>query len=344
MRYIGDKYSSFYYEVDTSLPPLGVGGMGRVYKGDMIDRRSKTHTPVAIKFLFDDLKPKAIERAKREASVRIEHENLIRMYDFLQETESLPNGKVITRSHVISELLIGITLQDFLSGKKTDQQGNRFRRIEELSALKINSPELFTIHIVREILTGLYMLHSHGYIHRDIDPSNIMLTNDGKIKIIDFGVAKQIREKEGNEFQLTDIGQFVGKTAYASPEQYLGDIPHQNETTDIYSVGMIAYQLVTGKQLQTADNISSGPQRSDYNKIRDKRLRRIIKKATNRLQHDRYRTAAEFLVDIDRYERPNNKLQYLYERILALNANWFFLASFAITAIIGLIVIFFIKR
>ena len=76
----------------------------------------------------------------------------------------------------------------------------------------------FAIFIVKNILSGIMALHDKGYIHRDLDPSNIMITADRKVKIIDFGIAKKLDSLNTQDQQLTNTGQFVGKAAYGAPE------------------------------------------------------------------------------------------------------------------------------
>lgn len=89
-------------------------------------------------------------------------------------------------------------------------------------------------------------MHDKGYIHRDLDPSNIMITSDRKIKIIDYGIAKQLSTLTTQDQQLTTAGQFMGKATYASPELVVGDVVHQNETTDIYDIGIMLFQFIVG--------------------------------------------------------------------------------------------------
>ena len=100
-------------------------------------------------------------------------------------------------------------------------------------------PDHFAKTIIKAALSGLMALHDAGYIHRDIDPSNIFITEDEHIKIIDFGIFKQMKNLTTNDRALTVAGAFMGKPEYASPELALGDLKHQNQTTDIYAMGVL---------------------------------------------------------------------------------------------------------
>jgi serine/threonine-protein kinase len=146
-------------------------------------------------------------------------------------------------------------------------------------------------------------MHDAGYIHRDIDPSNIMLTTDGHIKLIDFGIAKQMTSLTNNDRSFTTTGKFIGKAKYAAPEQVTGDIAHQNKTTDIYSIGILFYQLVCGHlpfngpdhevmQMQINKSLP-------LKEIQDKTIRNIIKRATEKNQQKRFQSASEFRVALD---------------------------------------------
>ena len=90
------------------------------------------------------------------------------------------------------------------------------------------------------------MMHDAGYIHRDIDPTNIMITTDGHIKLIDFGIAKKFTTLTNHDKHLTQAGQFVGKPEYAAPELVLGAINEQSQTTDLYAVGILLFQCIVG--------------------------------------------------------------------------------------------------
>lgn len=300
----GSGDSNVHYEFDPTQVPLGEGGMGRVFRGLQIDESNgliRTRA-VAIKLLFDDLPEHAIKRSRREASVRIKNDNLVEMIDFVEDHDSITHS---VHYHVVSEFLNGVSLDEMLEGKTTNHDGSHNPTAERLLNAYRNRRKAFAGEVFRSILSGIMALHDAGYIHRDIDPSNIMVTSEGKIKLIDFGIAKKVNELGTNDKQLTSAGQFVGKTYYAAPELLLGDLQHQNRTTDIYSLGITLFQLLTGhlpfdgafqevyeKQLH---------EKLPLKEVEDKTVRRIIEKATEKDQRKRYQSASEFRVDIDNW-------------------------------------------
>lgn len=299
-----ERQAGIYYEVNTDEPALGAGGMGQVYRGVRVDTRTGQTTPVAIKFLFDDLPENAIERSRREASIRISNENLVEMYGFIE----IPDPQTgVTHYHVVSELLQGVMLYDLLEGKTTDREGNPVPFAVELYDLYRQNRTAFAARIIKAVLSGVMAMHDMGYIHRDIDPSNIMITVNGRIKLIDFGIAKKIGATTETEHHLTSVGQFMGKASYAAPEQICGDVAHQNETTDIYSIGIMLFQLLTGHlpfdgaQHEVADmQLHSELPLAD---IADENMRNVVSHATRKRQGERYMSAAEFRVEIERAER-----------------------------------------
>lgn len=119
-----EKQQGIYYEFDSSDEPLGVGGMGKVYKGLCINEITGQTKKVAIKFMYSDLPPHAIERARREASIRIKNENLVEMLGFIETEETNVLGEITHRYHVVSELLEGVMLDDLLQGNLNDRYGN----------------------------------------------------------------------------------------------------------------------------------------------------------------------------------------------------------------------------
>ena len=188
-----NKKGGVYYEVDTSKL-LGKGGMGQVFQGKQIDSKTGLRRDVAVKFLFSDLPDHAIERARREASIHIDDERLLQMYDFIELTDSSDDQGVKKRYHVASEFIDGVRLIDLVHGKTTNQYCEKLEEVENLYKLYKEDRLQFSVKIISEILEGVKALHKEGYIHRDLNPNNIMVSAGGHVKIIDYGIAKKIKE------------------------------------------------------------------------------------------------------------------------------------------------------
>jgi len=300
-----------YYEFDPEDKSmiLGKGGMGIVFRGKLVYVETGKYDDVAIKVLFRDLAEESVMRAKREASIQIVHENIIRMYGFI---ETLDGEK--PKYHVISEYLEGESLSDIIKKK------SKFSNSEALK-------------IVKNILFGLGMLHQKGFVHRDIDPSNIIICKNGNIKLIDFGIAKQIKEYRDEYSHVTQDGRFIGKPNYASPEQAKGEHWFTNAISDIYSVGILLFELLTGKLPYSGATyqIIQGHLKEPIpiKEIEDDYLRYVVKKATEKDQKNRYQSASDFIVDIEKIEKNIDPRTPLFYK------SWYFRS--AAVAIVGLI-------
>ena len=300
-----EKRSGIYYEYDVDATPLGEGGMGRVFKGFRVVERTGERMPVAIKAIYDNIPERVVERARREANIQLDNDNLIRMYGFVETISHYEGGtKSKVHYHVIMELLVGVTLEDIMNGVTSNQNGMQIPFAAELYSQYSQNRNAAVVRIMKSILSGLMALHDKGYIHRDIDPSNVMVTIDGKIKLIDFGICKQIVSLESLDKALTATGVFMGKVNYAAPELVLGDVKSQSYTTDIYALGILLYQLCAGhlpfsgtdQDILSANLRSSLPMKD----IKSNDFKRIIRKATEKVQSKRYASVAELRVDLER--------------------------------------------
>lgn len=311
-----EKRNGIYYEYDVDAVPLGEGGMGRVFKGFRIMERTGERIPVAIKAIYDNIPERVVERARREAEIQLDNDNLIRMYGFVETVSHYEGGtKCKVHYHVIMELLVGVTLENIMNGVTSDHNGMQIPFAAELYSQYSLNRYATVVRIMKSILSGLMALHDKGYIHRDIDPSNIMITIDGKIKLIDFGICKQIVSLESLDKALTATGVFMGKVNYAAPELVLGDVKSQSYTTDIYALGILLYQLCSGhlpfsgtdQDILSANLRSSLPMKD----IKGYDFRRIIRKATEKMQSKRYASAAEFRVDLERvsFSKPEYNIK-----------------------------------
>lgn len=315
-----EKREGYYYEFDNSQKPLGEGGMGKVYRGRQVNVYTGATRDVAIKFMFAGLHPNVIKRAEDEANIRIHSDNLVEMMGFLTTEDKNPNGTIALRYHVVSELLIGVSLSDLMQGIVSDQNGNPMPYAQNLYKLYTSDPEQVAVLVIKRVLSGILALHDAGYIHRDIDPSNIMITRDEKIKLIDFGIAKKVDGLKTHDRNLTSTGQFMGKPQYAAPELIVGDLKNQNKPTDIYTIGILLFELITGHlPFDGPSNMvlnSHLHKELPLNQIQNKHLRKVLKRATEKDPTRRYQSAAEFRADLDSYSsHPAKKIpinpQYL---------------------------------
>ena len=317
-----------YYQFDTASEPIGEGGMGKVYRGRQINEQTNIGRDVAIKFMFEGLPQSVIDRARREASIRVVSENLVEMIDFIETTVQGPNNTIRYHYHVVSELLTGVMLADLLKGVTTTKDGRQIQFAQNLYKMYKEDRAAFALVIMKNIAAGIMTLHDKGFIHRDIDPTNIMVTEDGKIKLIDFGIAKKLPNHTSTtgdrlttqDQTVTMTGQFIGKPHYAAPELVIGDIASQNESTDIYAMGILLYQLLVGK-LPFTGPVSKVLQAQKETKTPVKHIegmnhvadfRNVVAKATMKDQEKRYQTAAEFRVALDAVGTGNPIRQWIY--------------------------------
>lgn len=326
-----EQLNGVFYEYDNESTPLGEGAMGRVYKGYCVNEKSKSKTPVAIKAIFDNIPDRVIERARREAAVRIDSPYLLHMLGFVEMPfTSTVNGQTIRiiRYFVVMELLSGVTLYDLVQGSCSDKNGNSIPAVKKLHDAYITDKYSAIQRIMAKVLRGVMALHNANFIHRDIDPSNIMITSEGHIKLIDFGICKPINSLGTLDQNLTSTGVFMGKVNYAAPELVIGDVAHQGPTTDIYALGILLFQLCTGHLPFTGDDndvlLAHMRKPLPLNEVEKRPFRKIVKKATEKSQGQRYNSAEQMLEALEsidfRVTPVNTKLVYGSIAIAALVA------------------------
>lgn len=280
-KYTGKKLDG-RYEIRELI---GVGGMANVYHCyDTIDARE-----VAIKILKDEFLDNEdfIRRFKNEskAIAVLNHPNIVRVYD-------VSFGDMI--QYIVMEYIDGITLKEYI-----DMQG------------VLDWKE--TVHLTTQILKALQHAHENGIVHRDIKPHNIMLLQDGTIKVTDFGIARF-----SSNATRTMTEQAIGSVHYIAPEQARGE--STDGKTDIYSVGVMMYEMLTGKVPFDGDSavsvalmqLQAKPRRPrEVNPNIPEGLEEITVKAMQKNPDDRYHSALEMLSDIERF-RLNPGISFGY--------------------------------
>lgn len=323
-----EKSSHIYYEYDKASSPIGIGGMGTVYKGRMVDVSTGAYRDVAIKEIHvegtQEEQAVIVERAKREAMIRISNDNLVEMLGFVEIEDNKLNFTK-KRYYVISEFLNGVTLDKVLEGDYANYCGETVGYASEIGRKYQMDREDMSCFIIKNVLSAIMALHDKGYLHRDIDPSNIMITDDGKIKLIDYGIAKQISDLTTSDNQKLN-GSFVGKVEYAAPEQISGDISKQDITTDIYSVGVLFFRLLTGNlpfegnRFEIVQGHTS--KRPKFKKIASRKYKSIVSKALAKSQKKRYQSSASMRSALDGSEPAPKILFYAAGVVLTVLTVW----------------------
>lgn len=272
-KYIGKKLDG-RYEIKELI---GVGGMANVYKAyDAIEERT-----VAVKILRDEFltNEEFLRRFKNESKAIsvLSHPNIVKIYDvsFSDKVHS-----------IVMEYIDGITLKDYIEQQKV-----------------LNWRE--TVHFTIQILKALQHAHDKGIIHRDIKPQNIMLLQDGMIKVTDFGIARFTRSETRT---ITD--KAIGSVHYISPEQAYGK--SVDGRSDIYSVGIMLYEMLTGRLPFVADSpVSVALQQIQVTAVKPRDvnldiplgLEQITLKAMEKDIDRRFHSAAEMLRYLEEFKK-----------------------------------------
>ena len=257
---------------------IGRGGMADVYEG--LDTR--LGRKVAIKLLKSDLAsdPTFESRFRQEAqaSARMAHPTIVRVYDAGEEISTDSNGNERKTPYIVMEYVRGTLLRDLLHERK------------------LGIPE--SIGYAEGVLTALEFSHLAGVIHRDIKAANVMVTDTGLVKVMDFGIARAVSESSITQAHTNGI---VGTAQYFSPEQARGE--SVDARTDLYSTGVLLYEMLAGRPPFTGETAVSVAYQhvseavvapSEHNPMISAELDQVVLRALAKDRNDRYQTAEEF--------------------------------------------------
>jgi eukaryotic-like serine/threonine-protein kinase len=311
------------YEVTAKI---GEGGMGEVYRA----RDTKLGRDVAIKVL-----PAAFsadtERLRRfeqeaQAAGALNHPNILVIFHI---------GTHDGAPYIVSELLEGETLRERMAG----------------AAL----PQRKAIDYALQIAHGLAAAHAKGIVHRDLKPENLFVTNDGRVKILDFGLAKLTGAADGNLSQTevptrrvdTDPGLVVGTMGYMSPEQLRGK--PADHRSDIFSFGASLYEMLSGKRAfrgdSTAETISAilredPPDLSETNKTVSPALERVVRHCLEKNPEERFHSARDLAFALESISGVSGQTIATAATLAPLKRNrflpWIVAGVFALASIVML--------
>jgi Tol biopolymer transport system component len=263
------------------IEPLGEGGMGIVWRAEQLSTRREVALKLLISQRVDSVKAQARFQREVELTARLDHPNIARIYD-----SGLHQGMY----YYAMELIEGIPLDQYV-------RNQNFSRTQILA-------------LMQKVCQAVLYAHLRAVIHRDLKPSNIIISPDGQPHILDFGLAKALLD-EDEELTISVEGQIAGTPAYMSPEQASGYRSQLDTRTDVYSLGVILFELLTGQSphdlsfsmFDLLRQISSGNIRrpSEVDKSIDGELEAILLKALAHNPEERYASAGALAKDISNY-------------------------------------------
>jgi serine/threonine protein kinase len=262
---------------------LGHGGMGSVYLA--VDTYLDRRVAIKVPHMGAAENPRILERFYREAkaAATLTHPNLCSVYEV---------GQIEGIHYQAMAYLEGRLLSDFISS------GKKFA-------------ERHVAAVVRKLALALEEAHAHGVIHRDLKPTNIMITGQKEPVIMDFGLARLSKKEDP---RITKVGAILGTPSYMSPEQVMGDVEAMGPPCDIYALGVILYEMLAGRlpfegpitQVLAQVMLAEPPRPSEFRSDLDRWLEAICLKAMAKKAQDRYASMAEFAGTLGDYLRGIN--------------------------------------
>lgn len=270
------------YEVRSLI---GRGGMATVHLG----RDTRLSRLVAIKMLRVDLARDSVFQARfrreAQAAASLNHPNIVAVYDTGEEPARGADGKTVMVPYIVMEYVEGHTVKELLS-----------------DGTPVPIPE--AVEITQGVLSALEYAHNAGLVHRDIKPGNIMLTSTGKVKVMDFGIARAIADSQAT---MTSANAVVGTAQYLSPEQARGE--KIDARSDVYSTGCVLFELLTGRAPFVGDSAVSlayqhvselPPVPSSIADDVPRELDQVVMKSMAKDPDLRYASAADMSADLNR--------------------------------------------
>jgi serine/threonine protein kinase len=315
------------YEI---LAPIGAGGMGEVYRA----RDSQLGRDVAIKILPESLAGDSERLRRFEQEARsvgaLNHSNILSVYDV-----GVNNGTPF----MVTELLRGTTLR------------------EKINAAPIASKR--AMDYAHQVANGLAAAHEHGIVHRDLKPDNLFVTNDGRVKILDFGLAKQNPAAAPTndltatlvESTLTSEGMVLGTAGYMSPEQVRGQTV--DARTDIFALGTILYEMLSGQRpfrgnstIETMNAVlkEEPPEFPNTDKQVPPALDRLMRRCLEKDREQRFQSTKDLTFALDSISAGTGQLQAI-PAIRPKRKTWpFAVAAAVVLAVLAALFVSLVSR
>ena len=268
------------YRVDE---PIGRGGMASVYRGYDLTLGREVAIKVLDRELADDNAFRTRFRLEAQAASRMAHPTIVRVYDAGEDSFTAPDGTVRPVPYIVMELVKGRLLKEVIAAGPV--------------------PVTDAVRYVDGILEALEYSHRAGVVHRDIKPGNVMVTDAGQVKVMDFGIARAVSDSSSTVAETTQI---LGTAAYFSPEQAKGE--PVDARADLYSTGVVLYELLTGRQPFRGESpvavayqhVSEAPvPPSEVNETVPRALDTVALRALAKDPFQRYQDAAGFREALD---------------------------------------------